>query len=673
MRIPVSKSDLNDGKLTKCSRAVQKLWQTKLSLMQAQNVLAELLGYRNLNDLQLHVTDNVVPTSVTLSRQQIKSAVAWRLSRRHKMHLSTANEFTEKLHLENLSFDALTLDAAFERAQEDYLSMGKLLVMDEAGYMVDPHWHPKTPQLLDAKLPPYSYAVLSDHRVFRWSLLENLLSRLPSDFLDDLRKESTYQNLPAEKVESEFLRCELYPQSCESLLDTVKHSRILPNGFSITWIFTSKGDCIGRVLNNTSLGGIIPIIFGIEDDSVYHAASKILIGETISSPTDVQLDDGEPVYVLRLGLGGFDLANDIRTFELGQGKGLKVSKKGLIQLPSHIQYRIDDGNFVLLGSTFVERNQIYLRNQQWILPQDIPNIIRQTVAEPDLTNQQADNLYLQSTELIPTKAGSLYSAAATKTEQLLDNASKRLQTDEGIAHLIALFLRTAQSSQFDTYCSGLIDEALPCRPEGDNEDNMDLIEERDRELQNLEWNGQMIQEVIPELHSFKRTTLGMVLLLSNGEYPGSRYSNAVYPPKPDDHKALVCFLAGLNFHAVCCARNIVSDFDSADSKALNFILSLVIDGVLAPDVIPRECETMKRYRAKMSAQAKFLTLVQEWQRDDDQIRQVRSTENYLYVGKAISRQKPKGLMDVMSMARSKGFTVALKEQTQSAFDNPMHS
>ena len=54
MRIPVSNADLDQGRFTKISRALQMLWQLdSLSLMQAQNKMATFLGYRNLRQSPL--------------------------------------------------------------------------------------------------------------------------------------------------------------------------------------------------------------------------------------------------------------------------------------------------------------------------------------------------------------------------------------------------------------------------------------------------------------------------------------------------------------------------------------------------------------------------------------------------------------------------------------------
>ena len=45
MRIPVTRADLDSGRFTKISRTLIKCWpHGKLSLMQAQGMLAQMLG-----------------------------------------------------------------------------------------------------------------------------------------------------------------------------------------------------------------------------------------------------------------------------------------------------------------------------------------------------------------------------------------------------------------------------------------------------------------------------------------------------------------------------------------------------------------------------------------------------------------------------------------------------
>ena len=53
MRIAVTSADLKSGRFSQISRKLARIWpKGKLSLMQAQGMLAHLLGYRTLHELQ---------------------------------------------------------------------------------------------------------------------------------------------------------------------------------------------------------------------------------------------------------------------------------------------------------------------------------------------------------------------------------------------------------------------------------------------------------------------------------------------------------------------------------------------------------------------------------------------------------------------------------------------
>lgn len=666
MRIPVTQSDLNQGRLTKIARALQKaLPNEKLGLMRAQNALAVLLGYRDLHDLQ-SCTTQPAPAKTQLSRFSINTAVGWKLFRHHGADLNTAANLAAKLHLQMLDVDAATPEASFERTQKEYQARGQLLVHDEFWDYANPSWNEKTPVLLDARIPGYSYAVLPNKTVFRWSLLEDLLSRLPADFQDDLTEEPRYKHLSDGKaLEMAFITQELYPQACTSLLNTAKVAQILPAGFKIMWIFADGGDymgeCIGRVLHNEALGGIIPVIYPKDTDDIFEAVGQLLCGKPITARVQEAAPSDAHVYKYRFGFGGYDLAKDIRP---GYGED-KVKASHMDRLPDHIRVRFVDGRPVLLGRTFVENGQTYLRNQNWMVEADVPaHILSGAVAEWGLQSE-----YLTSEDAIPTLARKLSDTASSCRKELFEDARDALQGQQGIANLVNLFFEIVSAADFDAYCDTLIDEDLPLRGEDDTQDREDLIEDRATEVGRMTWNGVEIKKACSTLAPLKDSSLGYILLLANGEYPGARHSSWVYPPKDGDFEGLARLMLGLVLHAVCCASHRKSPSLPMDSDALGYVVNRVLQGVATRDGVFDEYAKVNRFCKRLDDQAKFLQGIQKWRDAEVAMQDVRARGEFLYVGSPVGREKPKGLADLYSMARSAGFAPMLVEQKLSDFES----
>ena len=668
MRIPVSNADLDQGRLTKISRALQKLWQLdSLSLMQAQNTMATFLGYRNLHDLQ----GNVCPASQfsptkALSREAIRNTVAWQIFRRHGINFFRASEIAAGLHLNTLDVDALTSDADFERTQDQYRQRGQLLMVDEAWQYLNPHWNPKTPQLLDANIPGYQLAVLPNRQVFRWGLLERLLGQLPADFMADLRQEPKYAGIqPGNALEMLFVTEELLPSACESLVESAKKAEIRPNGFEIMWLFSGDGECIGRVLHNKALGGIIPVLYDIADDEIYQAIGNLFCGELIHTATTPALPDDAPVYTLQFCYGGYDLAKDIRTSVRGGYDGAtKPTKDDLVQLPPHIRFRKDGEGFTLLGSTFSEHGQTYLRYQpQWLRAADIPTNVLTPSDIDALLVDQSERWYLDTQSTIPEAASMLYEQANQSIQGLFSNATARLQNPRGIANLTDLLFSLVEPGALDAYCDALINEYLPVRTEESVEDDAELLEDRSREEQMLEWNGAAIKKVTPALAPFKDSSLGLLLLLVNGEYPGSRHGGWVYPPKGNKPSEIAELLVGLVLHAACCHARKAAPDQTLSANVLGFSVDSVIEGRTSPDNISDVCLSIAKFCKQLEDQAAFEKGITDWQQSADAMAALRLNGEFLYVGQKIGREKPKTMADLFAQSRSSGFAMITAEQT----------
>lgn len=238
MRIAVSQADLDSGRFSAISRSLVKAWpHGKQSLTQAMGKLSQLLGYRSLHDLQQSAKVRLLAPPKPATREQIAASVAWKLSRLAPLPLADAREAVKGLRLNFLEVDARTPEAAFEVAQKEAQASGRMLVLDEAGALFGPDWHPRTPELLDCGAPPYTFAVLPDRRAFSWYRLTSLVDSLPNGFEEDLVMEDAYAGLRSgAEVFGEFVSKELLPQAYAPLAQAIKRDKRLPNGFAIRWL-----------------------------------------------------------------------------------------------------------------------------------------------------------------------------------------------------------------------------------------------------------------------------------------------------------------------------------------------------------------------------------------------------------------------------------------------------
>ncbi|MTJ93970.1 MAG: hypothetical protein F8N36_14095 [Desulfovibrio sp.] len=661
MRIPISVSDLQQGRLTKISRILAKRWPAgTLSLMQAQNTLAGLLGYRDLHDLQSNAEADIsAPGAEGLTRADVVDAVAWRLSRRHHLPLGTAQEFAVQLHLQSLDIDALTAEAATERVMANWRHDGRLLVLDEFHQYVNPYWNPKTPQLLDANIPGFRFAVLADRRMFLWNRLDHLMRHLPASFVDDLSQEVAYGSLSTGKAEEAFYTTELFPAACLPVSQAVKESEILPDGFEIVWLFNGGSRCLGRVLFNKTLGGIIPVIFDPSDDSIFEAVAALLCGDTVPLPAHQIRGAGRHVFRLHWGRG-YDLARDVGTLGRKSSDGRPSKKRDLARLDGEIRYGLVDGRPVLKGATFVEREQVYLRVQSWLGPDDIPTCLR---SPWDVKPGSALLERRNSNEVILPAACVFFLLARDKMAAMVRDASVALTAD--VDRLLASIRSLTTPSAFSAYSQKVVDWALPLRVEDQTEDDPDLVDERDRAIEALKWRGRALHQLIPALDVFDAAALGMVLLDAEGEYPGSDGADLVYPPKADDIVGIVTFLAGMVLHAACCASGGRAPEASLLPGSVILGVDLLLKGHVEPADLAASIQQISVFRRALSTQEDFLKGIEAWRSHDDRMIALRSEGRFLYVGSPVDRVRPKSFAelstDMLSRFRKSGSAVVTQD------------
>ncbi len=651
MRIPVTQDDLDQGRLTKISRALQKLWPLgHLSLMQSQNTLSGLLGYRNHHDLQANAMSSIpIPDEAKrLSRADLLHSVAWQAFRRHSINIAQANDLASKLHLDTLDIDAFTTDAATAAAlaklRDQMQTEGKLLVLDEAHTLFANPWNPKTPQILDADIPGYEFAVLADRRVFQWNHLERLLSLLPQDCLARLRTEEQYSAVADDgELERRFLVDEIYPDSLQSLRQAAKESQLRPDMITPVWLFDAAGQCLGRAIHHEGLSGLIPRIYGIDDDSVFDAIGAMLCGDIVASTPAPAAQEGDaPVFRLSLGFG-YDLAADIRRSQSLNDEKSDSPDPRFLDVVTGVTWRQGDDGAVLVGSRFTEAGQDFVRTRTWLKPSDAPSYLLPPESVPASLRQSAAVGYTDSRDALPEEAHALQKLAEERIKDLGTAAMGELSTSSVQEALLQRLLAVAAPAALDRFCDAAINEYLPLRYEDDTEDNPDLVSEREDEIRNLTWLGEETQKAVPGLAPYKPTSVAFVLMLASGEYPGSRYRFSVSAPVPGKKKAICHLLAYMLLVAACMARGMPAPERTVDAQIVVYSARLVVSGGLAVDNLPAACREMMSFLDKLTAQGKTIEELKSWRYRERKRMEVRAGGRYLYVGKEIPREKPDGI------------------------------
>ncbi|TXT28125.1 MAG: hypothetical protein FD131_3258 [Rhodocyclaceae bacterium] len=655
MRIPVTQSDLDQGHLTKISRALQKLWpQSSLSLMQSQNTLSGLLGYRNLHDLQANTVASIPAPEggKRPSRADLVHSVAWQAFRRHGMNIAVANEMTSKLHLDTLDIDAITSDADFERLSAQMGVQGKFLVMDEANQLLEPRWNPKTPQILDADIPGYEFAVLANRQVFQWSRLESLLGLLPQDCVARLREEPKYAALVDDsELELRFLMDELYPDSLQPLGQATKESWLRPDMTAPVWLFDASGQCLGRVIHHRSLAGIIPRIYGIDDASIFDAIGTMLCGEIVASePVSAAQEGDAPVFMLSLG-DGYDLAADIRRSQSLNSEKFDTPDPRFLDILEGVTWGQGNGGPILIGARFTEAGQDYVRARTWLNPSDAPIHLLPPEVVPAPIRQSADVGYTDSRDALPEAAYSLQKLTRERIKDLGLAAVGEFASAPGLDALLQRLLVVMEPAAFDRFCDAAINEYLPLRYEGDTEDNPDLISEREDELRNLTWLGEQTLLAAPGLAPYKPSSIGFVLMLAEGEYPGSRHRYAVSAPAPGKSKAVGHLHAYMLLVAAYLTLGLPVPEKTVDAHLVVYAAQLVLSGALTVESLPAACREMMAFLDKLSAQENDIENLKSWRYQEKKRADVRAAGRYLYVGKDIPSKKPEGLAGMFNRMR----------------------
>ncbi len=607
MRIAVSQADLDSGRFSAISRSLAKAWpHGKLSLMQAQGKLSQLLGYRSLHDLQQSAKGRHLLPPKAATREQIAASVAWKLSRLAPLPLADAREAVKGLRLNMLEVDASTPEAAFEEAQKSVKASGRMLVLDEAGTLFGSDWHPRTPELLDCGAPPYTFAVLPDRRAFSWNRLTSLIDSLPNGFEEDLVMEDAYAGLRSgAEVFGEFVSKELLPQAYAPLAQAIKRDKRLPNGFAIRWLMNEENRVIGRVVENWALGGIIPVLYDAQNDDIFETLADLMCGVPVHVPHVPSRVTHINAFVPLYGYQGFDVAAD--------GGRLAELPDETLQSLCPVAYW--DKNAVLDAGEerlFTEQGQVYVRFQQhnflsperipsWLAPLgEIPDVIRRWPASP-------------GSDVFPAGVEALRSAVAAELKGLYRRAEDAATrwTNESV---VQASLGLAPARALDQYL-----------------DHEAFIEDESQRYA-LTIRGREAKEITPALQGYADLTVGVVC---------SKVGKGLTDIES---------VAGILVYSAFCASSVDpqgADAALVEGRAPLLAYMILVGLAQAEELVARALELERLERGVDLLESKRQRIF-KWRSEVKAQQQLRADGLYLIADQPISRAKPDSLIEMQA-------------------------
>lgn len=661
MRIQVSVSDIQSKRFTKVAKTLRKRWTLEsLSLMQAQNLLATLLGYRDLHDLQSNLELTIVAKASDMtrySRDSVAVSMAWDVSRKHSMPFSTALTLVESLPLKILDFDALTSEARSEAWAVAERKAGRFHIMDEFGYYVGgPKWFEGTPQLLMAGAPSHEFVILPNRQAIRWANIIEKVSRLPKDLPNRLREETKYRAIVSDfdRVTA-FYRDEIMPGVPEKASEAIKASRKLAPGFEIK----AHGER-GLVLFNKAIGGVLPIVYDNRSIKIFEDMATLMTGGTIQPGGDDFI----------LGSMGMWLESPCKHEE-------RVDKDWYMGkfLTSELAWDMPG-----IDKVIHERGQEYLRCYEWFDEQSLPVIIR------DWFDVEPKPLGL-SNEVIPNWHAKFQARIDQVLKARTHHAKTNLTDAIGDGRLISLILSYAgDPSQFEAETQERVEKWHPPFPDYEpsdlevdgefthDQETLDRYQqEHDEAVGHYRETGQRIAEALPALASLGELTLGWRYYQ---HYDCQYDSSDAYMVDYFDgqRRELVrAFLTYLCFHYSAMAHDGSSSNENGkgESAALQITVDLVLQGVCAPADLCKEYLRIGNFMAIARKQELKIQEIQRWRSEMDAQAAIASQGEFLYAVDRVPMAKPEPYLSaIMREGRKYSVRDITVTQDMSQFFDP---
>jgi hypothetical protein len=700
MRIPLLHADFEHGSFTKVSKAVRKTWPLgDLSLMQSQDVLAILLGYNSQHDARREALPLFSPSFLaredvllTLSMERMSKAVAWRMYVRFGIGLLMARALVSTLHLDELAVADITMEARLGRQNAEYAKRG-IFVDEMWDYMnYKEPWPGQTPQLLARGIPPYRWAILPDRQVFEWSRMVSQIEMLPESFMVDLREAGRLEDVQEATVdEVSFMVDSLMPDACRPLAQALA-SGLEPEidgaqPWQVKWIINSRAEVLGGCLVAEKLGGMVPRVFSANGAEVYEAMAGLLCGDSVPAhPAHVPAGTptNEPLWLvdrfrLRWILEAKNNANNVLGDRLWDHERVP---------PVLAFYLTSDGELQLASQTlqtrFDERGQTCVATRVLDTAKQLRMLGTESIFETVLTRRQI--AYVETALKKSAAAERGIPALGSGWQQAVGGLLTKRKTDvesvagtpAGVERLQQDVTRFVPPAHLEAFVAREIDEALPLRYESDEEDNLELVRERRRAVAWAEDLGTRVLTALPQLEDYSPLALGYMVLVTQGEYPGSRNQYMAEAPAANalsDQARLVAAmliydtLSGdqIDWTALYCAIAPACVTWSGEPGDGTFDRTRIVGWYRSASAV---CQELKAVEVQLEG-------VEKWRQGELETDRIRthSGGQFLRAGSAIPVEKPRSPAEsfalISAAARSKPITpVLVTQQLPEEFDAP---
>jgi hypothetical protein len=276
MRVVITSQDLSSGLFSRAARLLAKRWPGKLGgLMQSQNVLASVLGYRNFHDLKQVVKRASFDTYAVAPLHCRRDAVTTNLQTLHGLPAATARGIAEALPLHQFA------QGEAEQSPSFYV------FQDEMSYLYQDDSLRVALRELPG-VPGVQYAVMNDG-VF---VFEKLVSLVRHNL-----------EIPGVTLGVETLAMEALPQAIVSHKEAVRDWRVVPEPYEV------GDDEGGKRIIHRPLNAFVPGVFD-SDESVAEALALLLEGQLVPGVGGFEFR-GQPL-TLRASLDPVDLPPEPR-------------------------------------------------------------------------------------------------------------------------------------------------------------------------------------------------------------------------------------------------------------------------------------------------------------------------------------------------------------------------
>lgn len=653
MRTPLLHADFEHGAFTSIAKALRKRWPLgEQSLMQAQNLLAVLLGYNSQHDAQREATASFAIPEGSISMQQVANSVAWHMFVRHGIDLLRAREIVAAMHLRELAVESVSFETVMGRTAVQAASKG--IIYDEGWALMNARepWPESTPDLLRNGIPPYKWAIYPDRRAFVWPLLVQQLAMLPPDHAEHLREARGVGE--GQDAVAAFLAQSLVPAACrplaEVLADSSLSSPILGGQWDVKWIVAARTfEILGCCIVAAKLGAMVARVFAPDGADAYEAMADLLCGRTVQAElaaVDEDTQMTEPFCLLDR-----ERVEKLRARRQDMNRGVWYHEKW----PEGVMLHRDHNGYRLSGSVFHEQGTAYIatvffdvREQQRMLNGEPvfdtievgrSELARQIVADPG----------------IPANGSRWYGVVDRAFTARRTEVETAMNSPERVALLMQAVTANISVAELEAWSMRTLAEDLPLRHEGAVEDDEDLVRERSHAVSIAEQLGRDVLTSMPALEKYPALALGFLTLAAGEEYPGSRGQSMINAPASTDWTTQCVLLASM----------LVYDRPAHRERrwALRFAIAPVLGIVALPwsrEKVGLWYQSACAVAAQLGKAREQLERVAQWREIEQAASDQRQRGEYLRVGYEIPATKPKTLAeafgDTFWRSRSKDFS-----------------